>query len=291
MSYFAKKYQSTPLAMLGMLGITMVAAIAVPIVILDAGHGGREPGAVHQVTEKSLNLDLCFAVERHLHQFGVDTALTRQDDRTISLGDRASYARLFPSQRTIFVSLHYNAAPNAVANGIETFYAPSRASKELAVSVQHQLIGATGATDRRCKKGSQLAVLSSNNSAHSAILVEGGFMTNAKELQRIRNPYYREHQAFAIARGIVEYLRHSHSLDQYSSAPKTSFVSNQPLRPQAAQPRRLRMTQRLPQHVPTQAVIVSMRPNQRSQSVHHTSYQSQPRPIRSNRRFLGFLRQ
>lgn len=94
------------------------------IVVIDAGHGGIDPGAVGFVVEKEVTLDLALRLQKLLQQEGIEVLLTRSTDTHLSpdkaadLGLRADMAN---SKRNLFVSIHVNSAPN-VAQGIETYY-------------------------------------------------------------------------------------------------------------------------------------------------------------------------
>lgn len=94
------------------------------IVVLDAGHGGIDPGAVGFVVEKEVTLDLVLRLQRLLQKEGIEVILTRSADTHLSrdkaadLGIRADMAN---SKRNLFVSIHVNSAPN-IAQGIETYY-------------------------------------------------------------------------------------------------------------------------------------------------------------------------
>ncbi len=224
---------------LGLLGLPLTAhsqSHYPPTVILDPGHGGKDAGAHHGgVSEKSMNLRLALAVERALHELGINTAITRADDRFLSLDQRARYARHFANP--VFVSIHYNGATRTGANGIETFHANNRASREFAIVVQHALLEATGATNRGVKNGSRLRVLRSN-AAEASILVEGGFLSNPQERARIAQPHYQQHQASAIASGIHAFLskRSGPKLLPAPSPSPSLLVSNQRRAPGYAAP-------------------------------------------------------
>ena len=94
------------------------------IVVLDAGHGGIDPGAVGFVVEKEVTLDLTLRLQKLLQEQGIEVILTRNSDTQLSrdkaadLGMRADMAN---SKRNLFVSIHVNSAPN-IAQGIETYY-------------------------------------------------------------------------------------------------------------------------------------------------------------------------
>src|SRR5206468_10612420 len=94
-----------------------------PIVVIDAGHGGRDPGATSvsgQVHEKDLTLTLARAVRDELVKRGrVRVAMTRDDDRYLTLDDRAAVARRLNAG--LFVSLHMDSAPNPLARGASVY--------------------------------------------------------------------------------------------------------------------------------------------------------------------------
>jgi N-acetylmuramoyl-L-alanine amidase len=181
-----------------------------PLVVLDAGHGGSDAGAigVTGLKEKDVNLAITLAVDQYLRRAGVATILTRSGDTYPSLQERARVAN--EAQATIFVSVHNNAAGDANARGTETFYqgTPEKYSLEgrrLAEAIQRELITALGSVDRRARTHwNSLYVLS--NTLMPAALVEVGFLTNAQEEALLKDAAYRAKAAEAIGRGILGYL-------------------------------------------------------------------------------------
>ena len=92
-------------------------------IVLDPGHGGKDPGAigVGGIAEKDIVLAVAKKLERKLKQeMGVEVVLTRRDDRFISLEDRTAMANAQGAD--LFISLHVNASPNGEAKGLETYY-------------------------------------------------------------------------------------------------------------------------------------------------------------------------
>lgn len=183
------------------------------IIVIDPGHGGEDRGTASLTNpkyhEKYLNLSTARFLRDYLKQLGYKTILTRNDDTFISLSDRATLANQAGSN--LFVSVHYNSAPSREASGIEVFYynaekekERARASKELASVVLKNVIDNTQAKSRGVKHGN-LAVI--RETQMPAILIEGGFMTNQEEMDRIKDPVYVKSLAWGIANGIDEYLR------------------------------------------------------------------------------------
>lgn len=182
------------------------------LIVIDPGHGGKDIGT-HSLKpikykEKTLNLTTARALNEYLRKMGYQTLMTRSDDRFISLVKRAEFANA--KQPKLFVSVHYNSAPNPDAEGVEIFFYDSEkakersiASKKLGESIMNQIVINTEAKSRGVKHGN-LAVVRETNMP--AILVEGGFLTNKEELKRILNTSYQKRIAWGIAQGIQDYL-------------------------------------------------------------------------------------
>ncbi|MGM9607783.1 MAG: N-acetylmuramoyl-L-alanine amidase [Oscillospiraceae bacterium] len=173
-------------------------------VVLDAGHGGSQTGAVYfGVNEKDINLAVEKKVEAILLQQGYNVVMTRTADATVGLCDRADIANAVEAD--VFVSIHSNAAVNSADfTGIYTYYHPSsRRGARLAQAIQDPICQITGAVDRGIKDA-DFVVLRETDMC--AVLVEMGFMTNSGELQRLITPSYQDKLAAGIAEGIITYL-------------------------------------------------------------------------------------
>lgn len=95
-----------------------------PVVVIDPGHGGSDPGAVGFVVEKELTLDLAFRLKRYLEARGIEVILTRETDTHLSTAkvqDLSMRAGMADPRKTLFVSIHANSAARP-AQGIETYY-------------------------------------------------------------------------------------------------------------------------------------------------------------------------
>ena len=182
------------------------------LIVIDPGHGGKDKGAhskkVPKYQEKYLTLTTAFMLKEYLTRMGYEVLLTRTKDVFISLDQRAAFAN--KQQPHIFVSLHYNTAPNAQAEGIEIFFYRSDANKQrskdseaLAKSILKRVLSNTGAKSRGVKHGN-LAVIRETNVP--AVLVEGGFLSNAEEVLKIKDAAYLKQLSWGIAQGINEYL-------------------------------------------------------------------------------------
>jgi N-acetylmuramoyl-L-alanine amidase len=196
-----------------------------PSVVIDAGHGGKDSGAMCAgVMEKDLTLDIARRVDRRLHEAGLATVMTRSGDNYVSLSERAAITNRV--RDCILVSIHFNEGGKAVSSGIETYYAERQVaagtflaswlpflqrpsseastleSQSLAGFIQDALVARTHAVNRGTKT-EQFFVLA--NVHHPAVLVEGGFISNKEDVNKLGNADYREQIAAAINDGILHY--------------------------------------------------------------------------------------
>ena len=190
-------------------------------VVVDAGHGGKDRGAAgNGLIEKELTLDVAERVGRQLREHGLQVVMTRETDDYLSLAERV---RVGADQRVpaIFLSIHFNYAKNRSAQGVETFYynvneevpaeilgdallqAPPMSDSEVfAQEMQRELVDALGVPDRGVKNRGFFVL---RHSRIPAVLVEGGFVTNAREAARLNDPKYRQRIADAIEDGVQAY--------------------------------------------------------------------------------------
>jgi N-acetylmuramoyl-L-alanine amidase len=169
-------------------------------VVIDAGHGGFDPGGIRQniIPEKDVALDVAKRIERSLSRSGLRTVMTRRDDRFIPLDTRVAIANAY--RDAIFLCIHFNSALRPRARGVETYYAaPTEAA--LAARIQRNL-AATTSGDNRGVKRAGFRVL--RNTQMRAVLAECGFLTNPQDVALATNPRYRQTIAEQISRAIVE---------------------------------------------------------------------------------------
>ncbi len=213
-------------------------------VIIDPGHGGRDPGATgyQGLREKDVALRLARALGKELETKGFRVVYTREDDRTIGLEERTAIAEA--NRGDVFVSLHANSAPRRSVSGIETYYLDqenerhslrvaarengidrdqvndlqktltrlrvseaSVQSRRLATFVHQQVVTGVGGKYGKIR---DLGVKKGPFyvlflSNMPAILVEAGFLTNRREARRLRNGDYLDGIAAQIATGLVRY--------------------------------------------------------------------------------------
>ena len=172
-------------------------------VCLDAGHGGKDSGAVgHGLKEKDVVLEVGNKVTRILKQHNVDVIHTRTSDVFVELHERAHKAN--KANADAFVSLHCNAFTNADAQGVEVFHYPnSRKGFELSKTILDSIINDKLYTKNRGVKMDNFAVL--RLTKMPSALVELGFITNVEDANILKAK--QEELAVAVAKGILDYLK------------------------------------------------------------------------------------
>ena len=173
-------------------------------IALDAGHGGRDPGAVNHkldLEEKKPALTIAKLTKGLLDNSGHETVMIRNNDKYVSLSDRAFIAN--DEKADIFISIHHNSFHDKNANGIETYHWPrSAAGFKLAEIIQKKSIKCTGLTDRGVKEG-RFSVLRNTNMP--AVLLEVGFISNPKEAKLLKDCDFLHVVATVIYNSIIEY--------------------------------------------------------------------------------------
>ena len=203
---------STPLAMTPELIAERLESITLPnvadirpLIVIDPGHGGIDPGAVgiNGLQEKEVIFPISLRVRELLQQQGAEVVLTRQDDRTLDLEPRVQLAERLGAD--LFVSIHANAISMSRpdVNGVETYHYYS-SGREVSESIQDSLLQATGMRDRGVKTARFYVLV---NTSMPSTLVEVGFVNGAEDAPLLSNPMFRELLAQAIARGILEYIQ------------------------------------------------------------------------------------
>jgi len=212
-----------------------------PIVVIDAGHGGRDPGATSvsgQVREKELTLSLAQALRDELVKRGrVRVAMTRDDDRYLVLDERAAVARRLNA--AMFVSIHVDSAPNPLARGASVYSLSDVASDAEAarladrengdfgsgpgtgmvdtmladLAMRSQMSASADLASRLVNKAAGRVELRPNPHRFAAfhvlrradapaVLFEAGYLSNADDELLLRNPVERQKMVLALAQAI-----------------------------------------------------------------------------------------
>lgn len=184
--------------------------LAEKTVVIDAGHGGDDPGANGGgVREKNVNLLIAQRVKMALEEVGAKVIMTRDDDTFLSLATRPAIADNYSAD--FFISIHCNAIgiPDKLT-GIETYYHPGQpSSRALALAVHDRLIQRTGMKDRGAHLDTKLyqsglAVLRKANVP--AILIECGYIDCSADRAKLCDDSYRATLAGAIVEGLRQYV-------------------------------------------------------------------------------------
>lgn len=175
------------------------------IIIIDPGHGGKDPGTVKEsTTEKAIVLKVASLVKQKLEANGAKVVMTRTGDTYPTLEDRVSITD--KNYGEIFVSIHVNAA-GASAKGTETFYSVSTGDMyqedvDLATFINNQIVKNASMYNRGVKKADYYVT---RNMIIPSVLVELGFLSNDEDRAKLVNNKYVEIFAQSIYNGIVEY--------------------------------------------------------------------------------------
>ncbi len=181
------------------------------LIILDAGHGGKDPGAIgtlngDEVLEKNLTLQVTCKVRDILENAGYEVMLTRDSDEYLTLSERPELANKMDA--AVFVSIHINAADSVPeANGTEVFYATENngneygaTSKKLAANILERMLYYMGSTNRGVKSAEHAVT---RKCYMPAALAEVGFITNSFEVYKMTTDEYQQKAAQGIAEGIM----------------------------------------------------------------------------------------
>lgn len=172
-------------------------------VILDAGHGGRDIGAIGAsgTYEKNFAMTTTNYLGDTLSLLGAEVILTRKNDDYIRLGSRPVVANI--EDADAFLSIHYNSFPEmSSVKGIGTYYYTDF-SRTLAKHLQQGLIEQTGAIDRDISHGNYLVL---RQSFKPSALLELGFISNSEEEEILGNHHYQTSLTRGIVSGLATYL-------------------------------------------------------------------------------------
>ncbi len=183
---------------------------SLPVIILDPGHGGANDGTKMVIPpytkEKTLALQTALKVRDFLEQWGYKVRMTRTRDIFIPLAERVSFAQEHKGH--VFVSIHYNHAPNKNAHGVEIFYYDKNKhinrSKMLAKAILDAICTRTSSISRGCHPRDFHVIR--ENSTMPAVLVEGGFFSNPAEAKKLLDSQYIRTLSYSIAEGIDSFV-------------------------------------------------------------------------------------
>ncbi|MBO5906785.1 MAG: N-acetylmuramoyl-L-alanine amidase [Clostridia bacterium] len=191
------------------------------IVIIDAGHGGEDAGAigVNGKYEKDLNLEVALQIGAAFEKEGYVTVYTRTDDRMLyrpeenikgirkisDLKGRCRIAAQYPE--ALFISIHMNSFSASKYSGLQVYYSEKNTeSLAIADAIQRSVKdNIQPQNNRKIKPGKDMYLL--ENIENPAVLIECGFLTNEEECKKLSEKEYQKELSFYIVCGIIEYMK------------------------------------------------------------------------------------
>ena len=190
-------------------------------VIVDAGHGGEDGGAIGKsgALEKDVNLQFALKVNEYLSFFGINTCMARTEDK--SIGDeslstiherkvsdiRARLALMDMFENSIYLSIHQNEFTQSYVHGTQVFYSPnSEESKRLATVIQKTVCSLTQPDNTKVPKESGTNIYVLYNATKPACLCECGFMSNPEEEKLLLSEDYQRKFSLALSFSVLNYL-------------------------------------------------------------------------------------
>lgn len=186
-------------------------------VVIDAGHGGDDPGKVgiNGANEKDINLEIAELVKVFLEANDITVVMTRESDDGLYDADapnkkvqdmKRRIALIDETAPALTVSIHQNSYPEEYVHGAQVFYySGSTQGKRLAESIQTELVGRVDPENKRQVKANDSYYLLKKTGI-PIVIVECGFLSNGAEAEKLCSPGYQERIAWAIHIGILRYL-------------------------------------------------------------------------------------
>ena len=192
-------------------------------IIIDAGHGGEDGGAVgvDGIIEKDINLAISLKLRDFLEASGYDVIMVRDKDEAIydddskslrekkrsDLKNRVELMNSSKKDDAVLVSVHQNKFPKAKYFGTQIFYSVNNPkSQELATSVKESVVGLIQPENTRELKAADKRVYLLHHAQIPAITVECGFLSNEKEAKKLITDEYQKQMAFSIYCGLTNYF-------------------------------------------------------------------------------------
>jgi N-acetylmuramoyl-L-alanine amidase len=173
-----------------------------PVIVLDPGHGGNDPGAIgpNGIAEKNVTLAVSTYVRQMLMDNGIVVIMARSDDSEILLQPRVDIAN--NNHADLFVSIHCNAMDGTSPIGLETYWRTPQ-SVNFARVMHRNMVNNLPTNDRGIRKANFFVI---HHTVMPSVLLEIGYITNPTEGVALGNPAYQKKIASAIYKGIKDYL-------------------------------------------------------------------------------------
>ena len=189
--------------------------------VLDAGHGGIDGGAISDsgLKESDINLQIALKTEALVRFLGIDTVMTRETDTDNS--DNKAYSEhdnlvqrvklANSTDNAVLISIHQNKFPSAVVSGAEVMYSDNDDSKALGLITQDNLVTLLDSSNRRVARPAPKELLLTSSVECPTILVECGFMSNPQEVQKLASNDYQLKLAAILAGSYIQFLNNTAS--------------------------------------------------------------------------------
>lgn len=186
-------------------------------IVIDAGHGGDDPGkiGVNGVLEKDINLSIAYKLKALLESQDFEVVMTRTDGNglyrpgtpNMKVEDMHKRCDLIAETMPVFtVSIHQNSYPEEYVKGAQVFfYGQSEEGKDLAKKIQESLVKRLDSENHRKEKANESYYLLKKTSTPT-VIVECGFLSNYEEAELLGEEAYQDKVAFSIMMGILQYL-------------------------------------------------------------------------------------
>ena len=189
-------------------------------IIIDAGHGGFDGGAVADdgTLEKNINLVIASNLKQLCKLGGFEVIMTRDSDKGTEVDENDSISNRKKSDMkrrlavieenpdAIFVSIHLNKFTTSTASGAQVFYSKNNSNSEtLAENIQKSMVDLIQKENTRTIKQADNSIFLLKKSSIPSIIIECGFLSNYEELKLLKNYEYQRKIAFAIYCGILNY--------------------------------------------------------------------------------------
>lgn len=173
-------------------------------IVVDPGHGGKDPGAqgVSRLPEKTIVLAISNELARRLRERGAIVTMTRSTDTYLTLDQRAAIAER--ARADLFVSIHADSASRAGASGTGLYIARNASASSQGAATRIQAAFRRAGIPCRGIQRAGFRVLVGHS--RPAVLIECGFLTNSGDAQRLNSPSYQATLAEVIAEGIADHL-------------------------------------------------------------------------------------
>ncbi len=201
---------------------TQEPTLNLPTVIIDAGHGGEDGGAIGKngAYEKDINLEIAKKLKSRLDSLNIPCVLTRSTDillydrntdyqgkkKKLDLLARKEFAEKYDN--AIFISIHQNSYPKEQYSGFQAYYSSNAdTSRTLATTIEKSVRNSLQPSNNRASKQADSSIYLLDKLQCPAVLLECGFLSNATECNLLCAEQYQNNLCNAIVEGIIEFLQ------------------------------------------------------------------------------------